>query len=58
MTVRDFVKKILEEAPRLDAEIYLITRDGDIDCIDYNIVNIANEGTNDTVFIDIKELTY
>ena len=55
MTVRELVQTLLLEAPDLDAEIYISKKLDDIESKSYNIVSISNEGSNDGVFIEIKD---
>ncbi len=56
MTVRDFIQEILLNCPNLDSEVYVQTvlNSGEPLC-NYEIVKIDNDGTNDTIFIEIKQ---
>lgn len=57
MTAREFIKKILEEAPDLDADIYISQPVDDIESESYTIANITNNGNNDEVTIEIQPYT-
>lgn len=54
MTVRDFIKQILEEAPDLDAIIYINTPVDDIEVQGFSITEITSEGNNDSLTIKIQ----
>lgn len=54
MTAREFIKKILEEAPDLDADIYISQPVDDIESESFTITNITNGGSNDAVDIVIR----
>ena len=54
MTVRDFIQEILLNAPDLDAEVYIQTVNG-VDIKDFVIDKITNGGSNDGIFIEIKD---
>lgn len=54
MTAREFIKKILEEAPDLDADIYISQPVDDIESESFTITNITNNGNNDEVTIEIQ----
>lgn len=54
MTVREFIKKVLEEAPGLDADIYISQPVDDYVFECYTITDITNNGNNDEVTIEIR----
>jgi len=54
MTVREFIKKVLEEAPDLDANVYVNQPVNDIESESYVITGITNNGNNDEVTIEIE----
>ena len=54
---KDFLKAIIDEMPsRDDTHIYIHERkdDDEVDC--YKIINISNEGSNDSISINIKKV--
>lgn len=55
MTVRDLIQKLLLEMPSLDARVYIGKNVDDLDVDSYEIVSVSNEGTNDGVFIKLKD---
>ena len=55
MTVRDFIQKILLSAPDLEATIYVSKMIDDIEAKSYDIINISNGGSNDSVNIWLKD---
>lgn len=54
MNVRDFIKQILEEAPDLDANVYVNQPVDDVEAESYVITGITNNGNNDEVTIEIQ----
>lgn len=54
MTVRDFIKKVLEEAPDLDASVYVNQPVDDVEVEGFTITGITNNGNNDEVTIEIQ----
>ena len=58
MTVRELVMKLMEEAPHIDAEIYIsmehVTDTKDLD--EFAIIRIDNDGMNDGINIDLKQI--
>jgi hypothetical protein len=55
MTVRDLVQTILLESPDLDATVYIGKQINEIEVKSYEIKNISNEGSNDSLVITIKD---
>jgi len=58
MTVRELVMKLIEEAPHIDATIY-ISKESDIETKDldeFAIIRIDNDGMNDGINIDLKQI--
>lgn len=55
MTVRDLVQAILLESPDLDATVYIGKQINEIEVKSYEIENISNEGSNDSLIITIKD---
>ena len=55
MTVRDLVQAILLESPDLDATIYINKQIDEFEIKSYEIENISNEGSNDSLVITIKD---
>lgn len=54
---KDFLKAIIDEMPsRDDTRIYIheYKDDYEVDC--YEITRISNEGSNDSIFINIKKV--
>lgn len=58
MTVRDFIRKVLKEAPDLDADIYINRPVDDYVFESYTITDITNNGNNDEVTIEIQVAPY
>lgn len=55
MTVRDLVQTILLESPDLDATVYIGKQINEVEVKSYEIENISNEGSNDSLVITIKD---
>ena len=55
MTARELIQKIIEECPDIDAEIYIQKPLDEIEMKDYEIETITNGGSNDAIFIVIKD---
>ena len=55
MTVRDLVQAILLESPDLDATVYIGKQINEVEIKSYEIENISNEGSNDSLVITIKD---
>lgn len=55
MTVRDLVQAILLESPDLDAAVYIGKQINEFEVKSYEIENISNEGSNDSLVITIKD---
>lgn len=58
MIAQDFLIKIIKEMPSRglnDTEIFIHSIDENNDCISYKIVDICNNGCNDSIFIKIKK---
>lgn len=55
MTARELIQKIIEECPDIDAEIYIQKPLDEIEMKDYEIEKITNGGSNDAIFIEIKD---
>ena len=55
MTVRDLVQAILLESPDLDATVYIGKQINEVEVKSYEIENISNEGSNDSLVITIKD---
>ena len=55
MTVRDLIQTLILEAPDLDAKVYIQKAIGEIELKDYVIQSIDNWGSNDGIFIEIKD---
>ena len=55
MTIREFIQKIIEEAPDLDGTVYINSAIDDIECKSYSIVNISSQGSNDSVSIELED---
>ena len=54
---KDFLKAIIDEMPsRDDTRIYIHEHkeDDEVDC--YEIISISNEGSNDSISINIKKV--
>lgn len=54
MTVRELVQKILEEAPDLDADVYISKAINEIESKSYKIKSIEEAG-NDGLYIQLKD---
>ncbi len=55
MTVRDFIQTLLLTAPDLNAKVYIQKHWGEEDVKSYDVVMIDSWGSNDSIFIDIKD---
>ena len=55
MTVRDLVQTILLESPDLDATVYIGKQINEVEVKSYEIENISNEGSNDSLVITIQD---
>ena len=55
MTVRDLLKKIIEESPNLDATVYISKQLDPIEVKSYIIEDISDEGSNCSVTIMIND---
>ena len=58
MTVRDLIQTLLLSAPDLDAKVYIQKHWGEDTVKDYDVVMIDSWGSNDSIFIDIKDHQY
>lgn len=58
MTVRDLIQTLLLSAPDLDAKVYIQKHWGEENVKDYDVVMIDSWGSNDAIFIDIKDYQY
>ena len=56
MTVRDFIQDLILESPNLDADVYIHSEKNEVENDSYVIVNISNDGSNDSVFVKIKKV--
>ena len=55
MTARKLIQKIIEECPDIDADIYIEKQIDEYRIKNYVITNVTNYGSNDAIFITIKE---
>lgn len=55
MTVREFIQTILLESPDLDAIVYIGKQIDELEVKSYEIDNISNKGSNDSLVITIKD---
>ena len=55
MTVRDLIQAILLESPDLDAAVYISKQIDEFEVKSYEIENISNKGSNDSLVITIKD---
>ena len=55
MTVRELIQQVLLESPNLDATVYIQKWIDEVEVKDYDLVKITNGGTNDAVFVEVKD---
>jgi len=55
MTVRELIQSLLLEGRNLDAKVYIQKSSGDEEFDDMVIEKVTNGGTNDAVFIEVRD---
>jgi len=55
MTVRELIAKLVEQAPNIDATVY-ISKENDDDLDDFEIIRIDNDGMENGINIDLKQI--
>ena len=56
MTVRELIQTLILESPNLDAQVYVQKVDEkNEECFDFIIDKVTDGGTNDALFIEIKD---
>ena len=58
MTVRELIAKLIEQAPDIDATIYVSKESDDEtkDLDEFKIIRIDNDGMNDGINIDLEQI--
>ena len=58
MTVRELIAKLVEQAPDIDATIYVSKESDDEtkDLDEFKIIRIDNDGMNDGINIDLEQI--
>ena len=55
MTARELIQKIIDECPDIDVDIYIYKPIDEYETKSYVITDITNGGSNDGIFIVIKD---
>ena len=58
MTVRELIAKLVEQAPSIDAMVYISKESDDEtkDLDEFRIIRIDNDGMNDGINIDLEQI--
>ena len=54
MTIRELIQKLLLEAPNLNADVYIFHPTGEFEGESFDIKDIKNGGSNESLYIIIK----
>lgn len=55
MTVREMIQLLLSNSPKLDADVYISKPIDEIESKSYSITAIDSYGSNDSIYIEIKD---